>query len=315
MTHSHHHHHGHSHAHAESSNGKSRVALLSVGSNTILIILKLIVGTVTGSVSIISEAIHSGMDLVASLIAYVSVRISDRPADDDHPYGHAKYENVSGIVEALLIIIASGWIIIEAVGRLITPASVEHIGWGTAVMALSALMNFIVSTLLYRTARATGSIALEADALHLRTDVWTSLGVAVGLGVVALTGYTMLDSIVAIGVALFIVREAIHLLMDAFHPLMDRGFTQGDLDQVERIICHHAMGFHRLRTRHVGNTRYIDVHIEMDGEMRLVDAHDVCDRIEEEIIALWPGADVTIHADPDTIAEEHRALEAGAIRT
>ena len=154
-------------------NTKVKVARLSLLSNTILIIMKLIVGLVTGSVSIISEAIHSTMDLLAAIIAFFSVRISDRPADDTHPYGHGKIENVSGVIEALLIFVASVWIIVEAVKKIITPGEIESVGIGFIVMFISAGINFIVSKKLYKVAKQEDSIALEADALHLKADVYT----------------------------------------------------------------------------------------------------------------------------------------------
>ena len=154
-------------------NSKIKVARLSIASNSFLIVIKLLAGLFSGSVSVISEAIHSGMDLVAALIAFFSVRISDRPADSKHPYGHGKFENVSGVIEAVLIFIAAVWIILEAVRKLLHQSDVEKIHLGLIVMAISALVNFLVSGKLYKIAKATDSIALEADARHLKTDVYT----------------------------------------------------------------------------------------------------------------------------------------------
>src|SRR4030043_2449559 len=184
-------------------NPKVKTARLSIISNTLLIIMKVFVGIISGSVSIISEAIHSSMDLVAALIAYFSVSVSDNPPDSKHPYGHGKVENISGVIEAFLIFIAAALIIIEAIRKLTgKPFELEIIWIGALVMLLSAVVNTIVSQKLYKIAHETKSIALEADALHLKTDVYTSLGVAVGLGLIAVTGIKWLDPIVAIRVAL-----------------------------------------------------------------------------------------------------------------
>src|SRR5665647_23190 len=189
---------------------KVSIARLSIVSNTLLIIIKLAVGLISGSVSIISEAIHSSMDLVAAIIAFLSVRVSDNPPDSRHPYGHGKIENISGVIEALLIFIASIWIIIEAVKKLFGgKIELESIGLGSLVMLISAIVNIIVSRRLYKVARATNSVALEADALHLKTDVYTSMGVAVGLGLIIITGINWLDPLIAMFVALFIIKEAV----------------------------------------------------------------------------------------------------------
>jgi len=197
-------------------NRKVAVAGLSIFSNTLLISLKLVVGIFSGSVSIISEAAHSFMDLVAAVIAYLSVRISDRPADTKHPYGHGKFENISGVVEAMLIFVAAIWIIYEAVKKILSPETIGSLGFGIAVMAISAVVNTVISARLYKVARETGSIALEADALHLKTDVYTSLGVAIGLGLIWITGYHFLDPVVAILVALLILKESYELFRRAY---------------------------------------------------------------------------------------------------
>src|SRR5512136_12039 len=165
----------------ETDQRKRRVALLSVISNTTLVVLKLAVGLAISSVSVISEAIHSGVDLIAAAIAYYSVRTSGIPADREHPFGHGKIENVSGTVEAVLIFLAAGWIIFEAVKKLLHPRPMEEAGWGIAVMLVSSAANLAVSQRLFKVGRETDSVALQADAWHLRTDVYTSAGVMLGL--------------------------------------------------------------------------------------------------------------------------------------
>ncbi|BCV38634.1 MULTISPECIES: cation diffusion facilitator family transporter [Shewanella] len=300
---------------------KARAAMVSVCSNISLIIMKVAAGIVSGSVSIISEAIHSAMDLVAALIALFAVRRADVPPDWDHPYGHDKIENVSGVIEALLILAAAGWIIFEAVGKLLSPSEVEGLGWGVLVMLLSALVNTGVSAYLYRVAREEQSVALEADALHLKADVLTSLGVAVGLLLIWVGGYfghnlALLDPIVAIGVALFILKEAISMLDQAFKPLLDHSISEEELNQAAEIIAHHCPsegGFHDLRGRQAGRRRHIDFHLTLPKEMSVGHSHAICDRIEQALMAVIPHAAVFIHVEPlEEQPEEEGLLQQGA---
>ncbi|MDP1623468.1 MAG: cation diffusion facilitator family transporter [Bacteroidales bacterium] len=281
-------------------NKKVSVARLSIFSNSILIILKVVVGLLSGSVSIISEAIHSLMDLLASIVAYFSVRISDTPADERHPYGHAKFENISGAVEALLIFIAAFWIIYEAVKKIIHPSNVEQIGIGVAVMIISAVVNIIVSKKLYRVARETDSVALEADALHLKTDVYTSIGVAAGLLLMWVSGYHLFDPVIAILVALLILKESYQLFSKAYAPLLDLSLPADDVARISAIIqrqCTDEMNFHNLRTRKAGHIKYIDFHLNLDSEKTVGEAHEICNQIEEAIKNAFDHAEVTIHVE------------------
>lgn len=293
-------------------NRKSRVALLSVASNSLLISLKLVVGLMSGSVSIISEAIHSMMDLVAAVIAFFSVRVSDVPPDADHPYGHEKWENVSGVIEGALIVVAAAWIIYEAGHKLFAVTPIESVGWGFCVMAISAAVNAIVSARLYKVAREENSIALEADALHLKADVFTSLGVAGGLALIWLTGWTILDPIVAIMVALFILREAFALISDAFSPLIDTSLPAEELEIVHQAVkryAHEVLDVHELRSRRSGKTRHIDMHLTMHRTRTLEEAHAICDLIEVEISRALENAKVLIHPDccaPHCVCEDAR---------
>ena len=215
-------------------NAKVSTARLSVLSNTILIVMKLAAGIISGSVSIISEAIHSSMDLVAAIIAYFSVRVSDTPPDSRHPYGHGKIENISGVIEALLIFIAAAWIIFEAVKKLLGgEIQLESIGLGSLVMIISAIINSFVSFRLYKVARQTHSVALEADALHLKTDVYTSLGVAAGLGLIIITVIKWFDPAVAVIVALFIIGESYQMMRRAFTPLLDAAWATDEIQNLE----------------------------------------------------------------------------------
>ncbi len=280
-------------------NAKVKVARLSIASNTLLIILKLAVGLISGSVSIISEAIHSSMDLLAAIIAFFSVRVSDNPPDSRHPYGHGKIENISGVIEALLIFVAAIWIISEATKKLLGgEIELDAIGWGSAVMIISAIVNAIVSHRLYKVARQTNSVALEADALHLKTDVYTSLGVAVGLGLILLTGINWLDPVVAILVALFIIRESYELLKRAFTPLLDTAWSDSEITELETTLSRLEVNYHDLRTRIAGNYRFIDIHVEIPGEVSVGNAHNYCDKIEDELKIIYENLVVTIHVEP-----------------
>jgi cation diffusion facilitator family transporter len=277
---------------------KTAVARLSVISNSFLILLKVMAGILSGSVSIISEAIHSSMDLIASVIAFFAVRISDTPSDERHNYGHGKVENVSGVVEGLLIFVAAGWIIFEAVRKMVDIQPVESLGIGTTVMIISAIVNIYVSGRLYKTAKATHSVALEADALHLKTDVYTSLGVAVGLALMWLTKLHWLDPIIAILVALLIIRESFQLLKKAFSPLLDVAWDKQELDQLNRIFADMEVNHHDVKTRKAGNYRFIDFHIELPPDVPFEKVHDFCTRIEHEIHRNFENVQISIHAEP-----------------
>jgi cation diffusion facilitator family transporter len=280
-------------------NAKVRIARLSVLSNSLLIIMKLIVGIISGSVSIISEAIHSSMDLVAAFIAFLSVKVSDTPPDSRHPYGHGKVENISGVIEAILIFVAAALIIFEAIRKLLgEPIVLDKIWIGSLVMIISAVINTYVSRRLYKVARETKSVALEADALHLKTDVYTSVGVAVGLVLILLTDINWLDPVVAIMVALFIIKESYTLLRRAFTPLLDTAWNEDEIEDLERKLNELEVNYHSLRTRIAGNYRFIDIHVEVPKEETVGDAHKYCDEIENELMASYENLNVTIHVEP-----------------
>jgi len=283
---------------------RTSAAGLSILSNTLLITLKLVAGILSGSVSIIAEAIHSANDLIAAIIAFFSIRMANVPADKDHPYGHGKIENISGTVEALLIFLAAGFIIYEAVDKIIKKAEVEQLWLGIGIMAISAIINVFVSRHLLRVARRDDSIALEADGRHLTVDVYTSAGVALGLLLVQLTGLHILDPIIAIGVALLILKMAYDLTKRAFPPLIDSKLPEDEEKLVELSVEEHvgplgeAVNFHELRTRKAGSERYIELHLVMASEGSIEKAHSLCDHLEEDIKSKLPNAHVTIHVEP-----------------
>ncbi len=280
-------------------NQKVKVARLSVSSNTLLIILKLIAGIISGSISILSEAIHSMMDLIAALIAFFAVRISDNPPDIEHPYGHGKVENISGVIEALLIFAAAVWIIYEAISRLISGSAELEIVWpGFIIMTFSGAVNTFVSWKLYKTARATRSVALEADALHLKTDVYTSLGVAGGLALIAITGITWIDSITAIILAILILSESYRLMKKAFSPLIDSAWPEEDIKALQKTLDDMGVNYHDLRTRAAGNYLFVDLHVEMAKDESVENSHKYCDLIEEKLNQQFKNLNVTIHVEP-----------------
>ena len=280
---------------------KKKVAILSVASNTLLLACKLAVGFFTGSVSILSEAVHSSTDLLAALIAFIAVRLAAKPADKDHPYGHGKIENVSGVVEGLLIFFAAGLIVVESAQKLLRGGEVSHSAAAVGVMAFSALVNLLVSRQLYKTARAEESVAREADALHLRTDIFTSLGVAAGIALLAVTKLQFLDPLVAILVALFILREAWLLIRKAFSPLLDARLSDAEEAQIAEVMARYAsaiIDYHSLRTRRAGSERYIDFHMTVDPTLTVEASHRLSDKIELDLRAVLRNASVNIHIEP-----------------
>lgn len=281
-----------------SMNKKVSVARLSIASNTLLIGLKLTVGLLSGSVSIISEAIHSLMDLVAAVIAFFAVRVSDIPADERHPYGHGKFENVSGVIEALLIVGAAVWIVVEAIHKIENPGEPEFVLLGATVMLVSAVVNFFVSRKLYKVAKETDSVALEADALHLKTDVYTSLGVGLGLILLWITGIPLIDPIIAILVALLILWESFQLLKKAFTPLLDVSLDESEVSRINEILAARNLKYHDLKTRKAGNYRFVEFHLELPAGMVLAEVHRHCDDIEEILKIQFEHLTVTIHVEP-----------------
>lgn len=282
---------------------KARAAAISIASNSALIVFKLVVGLMSGSIAIVSEALHSGSDLVAAIIAFYSVRKAAEPPDIHHHYGHEKVENLSGGIEALLIIAAAGVIIYEGVRKLIDGPHIDHIWLGVAVMATSGVVNLVVSRrVLYPAARRTESAALEADAAHLLTDVYTSFGVAGGLLLVKITGWQLLDPIAAIAVAVLIIRTGYQLVVQSTRVLLDQTLPEAELEQIRACVKEHRgdliWGYHKLRARQAGSRRHIDLHITVDEALTVAEAHVTAEHIAEDIRACVPNSDVLVHIEP-----------------
>jgi len=302
-----------------SVNEKIQVASLSVASNTFLTLCKVVIGLISGSVSILSEGIHSGIDLLAAFIALFAVRESGKPADSRHTYGHGKIENVSGTVEAVLIFVAAVMIIVEAIQKIHkimdgVEGRVGDLSLGLVVMGVSAILNLIVSTRLMRVAKRTDSVALEADALHLRTDVYTSAGVFGGLFMIQLTGWNILDPIIALGVALMIIKTSFDLTKEAFAPLVDVSLPDNEREIIGNILLRHGaefLEFHKLRTRKAGAERHVDLHLVVARFTSVLDVHELCDVIEQEINEKLQGTHVLIHAEPCSDREVECPVEEG----
>jgi cation diffusion facilitator family transporter len=288
------------------SNLKERTARLSVISNTVLVVLKLIVGFYTGAVSIISEAAHSGFDLLASVIAFYAVRKADTPPDDNHAYGHGKFENLSGAIEAILIIGAAVWIVYEAGSKMNSATVPGFLEYGIAIMIISIAINYWVSERLFKVAKQTGSHALEADGLHLRADIWTSVGVLVGLVIIHVTGLAWLDPVIAIIVAGIVFKAGYGMTKKSLYELTDISLPAHEEQMIIDIIKSHkeVISFHQLRTRRSGSWRLIDMHLILYKDMHLNKAHDICDQIEAEIKLKLGSCDVVIHLEPCDHLEE-----------
>lgn len=285
----------------KATNPKEQAAKLSVLSNTALVIGKLTIGIAIGSVGVISEGIHSSLDLLAAIIAFFAVRQAAHPADEKHRYGHGKIENLSGTLEGVLILIAAFWIVLEAIQKLLHPHPVEFVGWGIAIMAVSSIVNFFISRHLQKVGDETDSIALKADAMHLRSDVLTSLGVMAGLFGIYLTGWQWLDPLAAIAVAALIVHTAWELIRESFAPLLDASLSQEDEQKIIGKIENHQeyfIDFHNLRTRKAGSERHIDFHLRVCRYHTIEHAHDLADRIEDDIQTLFNETHILIHHEP-----------------
>jgi len=282
---------------------KERAAAVSILSNLVLILLKVVAGVITGSIAILTEAAHSAIDLVASMVTFVSVRMADEPADESHPYGHQKVENLAAAIEGMLILVGAGVIIFESVRRLTQGAELHDLGFGIAVIGFSAVANLGVSAYLYRQADATDSPALEGDAAHLRTDALTSFGVLVGLVLVQLTGAEWIDPAAALVVAVAIVFAGVRILNRTSRVLVDEALPAHELAAVREAIAEHGApelaGFHKLRARRAGSRRHVDLHVQFRDGTSLRRAHEVSHELQRAITGRLRGADVLIHLEPE----------------
>jgi cation diffusion facilitator family transporter len=291
-----------------SSNGgvpqvKMRTAALSVASNSVLILLKVVAGSITGSVAILTEAVHSSIDLIASIVAFFSVRKAEEPADEGHRYGHEKVENLAAAIEGILILVGSAAIAFQAIRHLAKQEQLQSLGVGIAVVAFSMVVNLIVSGVIARNARRTDSPALEGDAAHLRTDALTSLAVLVGLTLVKITGAYWIDPVVALVVASTIVVTGVRLVSRSFRVLVDEALPLEEVTAIRSAVEEFGpagvVGYHELRTRRAGARRYVDLHVQFRSGTSLEDAHRTAHELQDVIGERLAGADVLIHLEPE----------------
>lgn len=273
----------------------------------ITITLKTLAWVITDSVGLLSDAMESFVNLASAIFALMMVTIAQRPADDDHPYGHHKAEYFSSGFEGILIIAAAMGIIWAASHRILDPQPIQQVGWGLALSVLSSCLNGLLAWVMFKAAKVHRSIALEADARHLVTDVWTSVGVVVGIGAVGLTGWLWLDPLVAIGVALNILREGFHLIWRSSQGLMDEALEPEVLADIQKVLTdfdHHTIRFDHVTTRRSGQRRFVDLHMHMPESWSLGRAAAVRGRVEQALMSAVPGLRATIQLLP-TDVEAH----------
>lgn len=281
---------------------KVRTASVSVASNSALILLKVIAGTITGSVALLTEAVHSSIDLVASIVAFFSVRKAGEPADESHRYGHERFENLAAAIEGVLILVGSAVIAFEAIRRLLGHGHVRVVGLGIAVVACSIVVNLVVSARISRKAKSTDSAALMGDAAHLRTDALTSAGVLLALVLIKLTGAQWIDPVMALVVATVIVFTGVRLLLRSSRVLVDEALPPDEVaairESVEEFADRGVAGYHELRTRRAGSRRYVDMHVQFRAGTSLEEAHHTAHQLQDVIGKRLKGADVLIHLEP-----------------
>jgi cation diffusion facilitator family transporter len=296
---------------------KSRAAAVSIASNSCLIVLKVAAGLITGSVGILSDGVHSLMDLIASLIAWASVRKADIPADATHRYGHEKLEDLAAGAQALLLLVGAVFIGVEAIRRLINGGHVASIGVGIAVAAAAAAVNVVVSTYLERAGRATGSNALHANAADLRTDAIVSLAVLVSLVVVRLTSAYWIDPIIGLLVAAAITRTGARILIDASRRLADEALPADELAALQQVVASfvgdEVVGYHDLRARHVGSNHQVDLHLQFAAGTSLERAHYVSHQLQDAIVQRLPGTTVLVHLEPEDRVRPDRFEQSASV--
>lgn len=280
---------------------KKFAAGLSITSNALVIVTKIIAGMVSGSISIISEAIHSLSDFLASVLTFFAVTRSAEPADKEHPFGHGKYEDMSGFIEGGLIIFAGFFIIFEAAKKLLHGYSLESESMlGIYVMAFAVVANFLVSRYLFFVAKKSDSVSLLADAEHLSTDIFSSLGVLIGLVLIKITGIVALDPIIALIVALIILKTGFSISKETLNNLLDGSLPSEDIAKIEEILKKNSVikGYKNIKGRKSGQYKEVELTLLFNPDMKISCAHNICDQIENEIKKNLGQVNTTIHAEP-----------------
>lgn len=283
-------------------NQKMNVAGISVVTSTALALGKIVTGTAMGSASVLAGGIHSGLDLLASVLSYSSVSQSNKPADDDHRYGHGKYENLAALIEAALILLAVGVIVSRAVRGFVSPVlSTDRIDLGLAVMGVSALVSLLVSAMLSGACRRNASPALREDFRHLLANACTSLAICLGLFVIRITGSTAADSLMAVVVAVVLLIEGLGHLKKSFGGIVDAKLSPEEESIIKEVLARYGndyVQYHALRTRRSGSDLHVDLHLVVPRDQVIANTHQLCDAIEKDITGRLPGVQVLIHAEP-----------------
>lgn len=280
---------------------KKFAAGLSITSNAVIIFLKIIAGVVSGSISIISEAIHSFSDFLASILTFFAVSRSSEPADKEHPFGHGKYEDMSGFIEGGLIVFAGLYIIYEAVKKLIFGYDLKtEPTIGIYVMAFAVIANFIVSSYLFYVAKKADSVSLYADAEHLRTDIFSSMGVLLGLVLIKYTGYSIFDPIIALIVAFVIMKAGYSISKDTLNNLLDGSLPTSDIKKIENILENNSVikGYKNIKARKVGHCKDVEITVFFNPDLKISECHKVCDDIENAIERELEKVTIVIHPEP-----------------
>lgn len=276
-------------------------ANLLIGVVVGLILLKVVVGWVSGSISVLAQAMDSLLDLFAGVVTFFAIRISTKPADESHPFGHGKAEDMAGLAQGVLIFATAGLIVYSAVERIIRRTPVELAEAGIGVMLVSMVASILLSRHLLRVSKATGSVALETNARNINADIYSTAAVLAGLLIVRFTGLDVLDSLVAIFMAIYIAKMAYDAIGKPLMGLVDASLPHSERVVIESCLEGHieqVVGFHELRTRRSGNQRYIDLHLVMAKDVSVEKAHQLCDSLEHEIRTKLPRTNVTIHVEP-----------------
>ncbi len=299
---------------ARDSRTEQAAAKLSLLSNIVLVVLKILAGLASGSVSVLAEGVQSTIDVLASALILVTIRASAAPPDPDHPWGHGKFENVASLGQMLLILATGAYLYSEAWRRWWHPEPLR-VDWGVAALSLSLLVNFLVSRRLLRVSRETGSQALHAEAQHLRGDMLSCAGILGGLLLVAATGNQQLDPLFAGVMTTVVVFTALKLMRDSLRPLLDESLPADEEEAVRAVLDADPLvwGYHRLRTRRAGSDRLLDVHILLDDDLSFREAHSVTEDVEAELRMALPNVDIIIHAEPFEEEMRHQLERHGTL--
>ncbi|MFZ0472009.1 MAG: cation diffusion facilitator family transporter [Bacteroidales bacterium] len=291
---------------------------ISIAAAILTISLKLIAYLLTNSVGILSDALESGVNLVAAVVALIMIRIAEKPPDREHEFGHNKAEYFSSAVEGGLIVLAAFSIIWSAVPRIISPQPLENVGMGLLVAVGASLINLAASNILIKNGKKYNSITLEADGKHLMTDVLTSAGVLLGIGLIKVTGWMRLDGIVAVGVAINIIWMGYTLIKRSALGLLDTAFPKDEMDSIRRVLEKYEqqnIQFHSLMTRQSGQRKFIFVHILMPGTMDIQQGHNLAEKVENDLRMLFPNTQTTVFTHLEPIEDPVSMLDISIDRT